>query len=440
MAEELSERRSLPRPSPPPLPRRVTGEQVLAAPSPVHTVSIVVPVYQGERTLEALVAEIEPLVSIQKTAKGRDYRVVEVILVHDGAVDGSHRVMKELASRHSFVRLIWLSRNYGQHPATLAGMASSTAEWVATLDEDGQQDPRDVSAMLDAALEERAPLVYASPTNAPPHGWLRNLLSAQAKWMFRWALGHQQLGRFNSFRLIDGEIARSLAAYCGSEVYLDVALAWVVRASAACPVRLRDERGRRSGYTFRRLSAHLWRMFLTSGTRPLRLISIIGCLAIVAGVVISAYVTWYRVTARVPVQGWTSLIIVVCIFFGLTLFSLGIIAEYLGITLSMAMGKPLYLMVSQPAHKDEPRADRAGGLSRGSGGSRAVADALLQGAAPSVTSGAVSRRTPYTAAGIRSSRTITSARNSTKYTCRNRIATMIAASSTAAFANVSATV
>lgn len=331
------------------------AQHAISDPAPIDTVSVVVPVYQGERTLEALVVEIEPLCNPQRTPAGRSYRVAELILVHDGAVDQSHVVMEELADRFPFIRLIWLSRNFGQHPATLAGMASSTADWVITLDEDGQQDPRDIGSLLDTAFDQRAPLVYAQPNNEPPHGWLRNTLSAQAKWLFKWTLGNRLIGRFNSFRLIDGEIARSLAAYCGSEVYLDVALSWVVRASASCPVTLREERGRPSGYNFRRLFAHLWRMFLTSGTRPLRLISMIGCVSMVVGIAISVYVAWYRLTARIPVQGWTSLTIVICLFSGLILFSLGIIAEYLGITLSMAMGKPLYLIVSQPSHRDQKR-------------------------------------------------------------------------------------
>jgi polyisoprenyl-phosphate glycosyltransferase len=315
------------------------------------SISIVVPVYQGERTLAALVGEIEPLIAPQTTPKGRPFRVLEIIFVHDGAIDASHRVMEELADRHTFIRLIWLSRNFGQHPATLAGMASSAAEWVVTIDEDGQQNPRDIGALLDVAFDVDVPLVYAQPTNRPPHGWVRNLFSAQIKWIFVKMLGNRYIGRFNSFRLIDGEIARSLAAYCGSEVFLDVALSWVVRESAPCPVLLREERGRRSGYTYRRLFEHMWRLLLTSGTKPLRLISAAGCLAILAGLATSAFVLWTKLTSGVPVQGWTSLIVLVCLFSGLILFSLGVIAEYVGITLRMAMGRPLYLIVSRPRQK-----------------------------------------------------------------------------------------
>ena len=325
---------------------------------PVHAMSLVVPVYQGERTLEALVAEVEPLVAGAATPGGRRFQVAELIFVHDGAVDGSHRVMEALARRHGFVRLIWLSRNYGQHPATLAGMASSAAEWVVTLDEDGQQNPADIGAMLDVALNEGVPLVYAQATNEPPHGWLRNFFSATVKWLFVRMLGNRLIGRFNSFRLMDGEIARSLAAYCGSEVFLDVALSWVVRESAPCPVSLRDERGRRSGYTYKRLFEHMWRMLLTSGTKPLRLISMLGGLSVVLGLAISAFALYEKLTTHVPVQGWTSLTVLVCLFSGVILFALGVIAEYVGVTLRMAMGRPLYLIVSKPSHKERDRAPR----------------------------------------------------------------------------------
>jgi len=310
------------------------------------SVSVVVPVYQGERTLEALVTEIEPLTHAQRTPGGLPFQVRELIFVHDDAIDRSDVVMEQLASRYPFIRLIWLSRNYGQHPATLAGMASSTGDWIVTMDEDGQQNPAEIGALLDTAIASDASLVYGMPTNQAPHGRLRNAASSAAKWIFTRLLGNAMLGRFNSFRLIDGQIARSLAAFCGSQVYLDVALAWVVRKSAACPVRLREERGRPSGYTFRKLLSHLWRMFLTSGTKPLRLISIIGCVSIVAGVVFSGVVLWERYTTSIPVQGWTSLVIALCIFSGLILFALGVIAEYVGLSLTMAMGKPLYLTIA----------------------------------------------------------------------------------------------
>jgi polyisoprenyl-phosphate glycosyltransferase len=320
-----------------------------------NTISVVIPVYQGEKTLEALVAELEPHTHLQKSPGGRWYQIIEVIMVHDGARDASDVVMKSLADHYSFVVPIWLSRNYGQHPATLAGITCSAADWVATLDEDGQQDPGDLGRFLDMALQDGAQLVYAKPTNAPPHGALRNALSKLAKKFFVNVLGFKAVGEFNSYRLIDGEIARSLSAFCGHGVYLDVALAWVVSQTAHCPAALREERERPSGYNLRKLVAHFWRLVLTSGTQPLRLVAFGGLFSMVGGFALVLYALIGKLTGRVPIPGWTSLLIVVSVFSGAILFSLGIISEYLGIVVKMALGKPTYMMVSRSIRQPESR-------------------------------------------------------------------------------------
>ena len=312
------------------------------------SISIVIPVFSGATTLPAVVAEIEPYTRPGVTPGGRSFRVTELILVHDGAVDASDQIMEELRARFSFVSLIWLSRNYGQHPATLAGMASTSSEWVVTMDEDGQHDPRCLGEMLDRAVLESAQTVYGIPSNAPPHGPLRNAASGLAKVLFVLLLDPSGLGTFSSFRLVSGEIARSLAAYCGSNVYLDVALSWVVARTARVPVAMRNIGERPSGYTYSRLFTHFWRLVVSSGTRPLRLIALIGSLSILAAGGLAAYALWEKLTQRVPIQGWTSIVIAICLFSGLILFSLGVISEYLGVAINMAMGKPLFLVVSKP--------------------------------------------------------------------------------------------
>jgi undecaprenyl-phosphate 4-deoxy-4-formamido-L-arabinose transferase len=327
------------------------GSEPAAAPELQH-LSVVVPVYQGERTLDLLLAEIEPLTKPQPTPRGRPFQVTEVVLVNDGAIDRSHDVMESLASRFPFVVLVWLSRNFGQHPATLAGMAATSADWVATLDEDGQQNPAELGGLLDAALDRNVPLVYARPLNEPSHGPLRNTLSALAKVLSAVVVGNPGVAHFNSFRLVRGDIARTLAAYCGHGVYLDVALSWIVERDATCPVTLRPDRVRASGYTLGKLVAHFGRLLLTAGTRPLRIISILGSLSILLGMGLSAVIVWARLRHQIPVQGYTSLIVVICFFSGVILFSLGIIAEYLALTLTTAMGRPLYVTVSRPRRGD----------------------------------------------------------------------------------------
>jgi undecaprenyl-phosphate 4-deoxy-4-formamido-L-arabinose transferase len=313
-----------------------------------HRVSIVVPVYAGEQTLPALMAEIAPLTQTQTTRHGHQFVVNEVLLVHDCGPNQSDKTLEALTAEYPFVQAIWLSKNYGQHAATLAGMASATGNWVVTIDEDRQQDPADIAAMLDHALALSLQVVYAKPSNAPPHGWLRNMLSGTAKAISTRLLGNDAIGHFNSFRLVEGEIARTLAAYCGNGVYLDVGLFWIAGRVGHCPVMLRSEMERRSSYSYLKLIGHFWRLVLTTGTRPLRLITIMGFSSMVLAILVALYAVVARFYGLVPVQGWTSLLIVVAFFSGSILASLGVIAEYLAVTMGIVMGKPLYVVCTKP--------------------------------------------------------------------------------------------
>lgn len=320
-----------------------------AAPAP-HQVSVVVPVYQGERTLPGLLDEIAALVVPGTTPGGQPFVVSEVLLVHDHGPDASAAVIRDLAARHPVVRPVWLSRNFGQHAATLAGMASAGGEWIVTLDEDGQHDPADIPVLLDAALSARADVVYAASTNPPSHGALRNAASRGSKALVARTLGRREAPLYQSYRLVLGETGRSVAAYAGAGVFLDVALGWVAARVTTAPVALRDEGDRSSGYSLRTLFSHFWRMVLSSGTRLLRMVSILGGLFALGGVALATvFVVQRLMGANTDVQGWTSTTVIVLLSTGAILFSLGVIAEYLGVAVNMAMGKPLYVIVSDPA-------------------------------------------------------------------------------------------
>lgn len=315
-----------------------------------HRVSVVVPVYQGERTLGGLLSEIVPLTALQISPGGHPYLVSEVLLVHDNGPDDSARTIRELAAEYPFVRPIWLSKNFGQHAATIAGMASSGGEWIVTMDEDGQHDPAAIGSMLDQAMTSQSTIVYAKPTNAPPHGPFRNRASTTAKWILSKMFAGSHSPDYQSYRLILGSVGRGVAAYSGSGVYLDVAMGWVAGRTSTVPVALRTEGDRTSGYSTRRLVSHFWRMILSSGTRGLRIVSLIGVGFAVIGALLAVFILVSRLTGHVGTQGWASTIVVVLFGSGAILLSLGIIAEYIGVSVNMAMGKPAYMIVSDPAN------------------------------------------------------------------------------------------
>ena len=321
---------------------------LMRAPDHVVGVSVVIPVYAGATTLPSLIEELAALHPEAISPSGIRFRVTEAVLVWDRGPGGADQTIRQLAAAHDWVRPVWLSRNFGQHPPTLAGMSSASGEWIVTMDEDGQHDPAYIGAMLDRAYEQGAQLVYASPTNAPPHGWVRNSGSAFAKWMFKRLVGDSDFESFHSYRLILGEVGRSVAAYTGPGVYLDVALSWIVSSATTYPVPMRDEGRPASNYSMARLISHFGRMVLSSGTRPLAIVSGIGLTCFAVGIVYSIWVLVRLLLGTEVPAGWASSFVATMVIGGLILFSLGIIAQYIRAATNMSMGKPLYIVVRDP--------------------------------------------------------------------------------------------
>lgn len=328
--------------------------------SRTHQISVVIPVYRAAATLPALFEEIARLHDEFVTEGGHRARVAELLLVHDNGPDNSDEVMRKLAAEHDWVRPVWLSRNFGQHAATMAGMASSGGDWIVTMDEDGQHDPAYIGAMLDSAMAARATVVYADPVNKPPHGFLRNTASRGSKRIVDFLTKGNHAGLYHSYRLVLGEIGRSIAAYAGAGVYLDVALGWVADDVTTCPVRLRQEGDRPSGYKTRTLLSHFWRMVLTSGTGLLRFVSLLGVTMAAIGFLYATIIAVSRIFGGIDVPGWTTVMVVMLIGIGAVLFSLGVVAEYIGVAVNMAMGKPLFLVTADKStgplsYPPEPR-------------------------------------------------------------------------------------
>lgn len=310
-------------------------------------VSVVIPVYRGEQSLTVVVDELTGI--DMRTPGGREFTLREIILVDDNGPDDSARVISELVdARPGFVTPIWLSRNYGQHAATLAGMEAATGDWVVTMDEDGQHDPSSIGVFLDAALDADAQIVYGKQDGSTSRGKLRDFTSAGAKWLFRVWLAPGVVPTFSSFRLVSGDIAREAARVAAHGMYLDVALAWISRPAVYAKNAERGEL-RSSGYSTRKLIAHFWRLVLSSGTRALRVVGAIGIGFAAISAVMAVVITIGRLTGAVSAPGWASMIVALLFCTGLILLALTVIAEYLGMVLNATIGRPLYVKLNAPA-------------------------------------------------------------------------------------------
>lgn len=315
-------------------------------------VSVVVPVYSGEKYLERLVEEVHAL-KRSWSAEGSPVNLVELILVDDAAIDNSGEIADRLSVTYPWVMSIHLSRNFGQHAATIGGILHSSGDWIVTLDEDLQHPPDRIEEMLLRAALKNDDVIYAQPQSRAVHGkvW-RDGSSRSLKRLMEWLTGTPTLRLVNSFRLMRGSVARATASVCTHNTYFDIALTWFTQNMSSIEMPMQDERFSstgESGYNLKKLIQHAQKMLFSSQLRFLSIGLWIGFTLFLLSVAASVYFFGVRVFTpeAIQVQGWTSLFIAVCASAGLISAMLGICLQYLSTLVLKAHGRPTFFTIDR---------------------------------------------------------------------------------------------
>jgi len=294
-------------------------------------ISVVIPVYNSEQTLAALVKRLQPVLEAEAT----EY---ELVLVNDGSVDQSWDIIRELSDKNPWLRGINLMRNYGQHNALLCGIRSARYEIIATMDDDLQNPPEEVPKLL-KKLDEGYDIVYGTPQKEQ-HGFWRDMASQVTKLVLKSTMDVQVARNVSAFRAFRSNVRNAFADYQGPFVSIDVLLTWGTTRFAAVPVRYDQRREGLSNYTFKKLLTHALNMMTGFSTAPLRLASVVGFGFSLFGFCVLVYVIGRYLIEGSSVPGFPFLAAVISIFSGVQLFSLGIIGEYLARIYYRSMSRP----------------------------------------------------------------------------------------------------
>jgi len=306
-------------------------------------ISVIVPVYFGEKTLPDLVKRLEVVL-------GEAADQYEIILVNDGSTDHSWEVISELAQKFSTVRGINLMRNFGQHNALLAGIRSASFDLCVTMDDDLQHDPALIPVLL-AKLEEGYDVVYGSPL-AEKHGLWRDLASVITKATLATVMNAASARHVSALRIFYTRLRDAFEQYNGPAVSIDVLLTWGTSRFGYVEVKHEKRMIGESHYTFRKLVTHALNLMTGFSTIPLRISTGLGFTFILFGIVIFLYVFIRYLIQGGAVPGFTFLASTVTIFSGVQLFVLGIMGEYLARMHFRLMDKPPYVIKTITDRKD----------------------------------------------------------------------------------------
>ena len=295
--------------------------------------SIVVPVFRSEKTLNELVNRITNSISDKS---------VEIILIDDASGDGTWTTICSIARQNSMVTGIRLGRNSGQHGALLAGVRAAKFQTVVTLDDDLQNPPEEINKLIDA-LVPGVDVVYGVSTDVKQN-FYRRASSKLVRKFFASSLGFNSAVSMSSFRTFRTALREGFNTALGPNVSLDALLTWSTTRFTVVEVKHDERKVGDSHYTFRKLVRFMIDMATGYSALPLRLASALGFLTISFGAVLLVYVIGRPIITGERVQGFPMLASTIVIFSGVQIFLLGILGEYIGRMHFRVMNKPTYMV------------------------------------------------------------------------------------------------
>lgn len=308
-------------------------------------ISIVIPCYQSEHTIEQVVLELEQALSQRIEV---DW---EIILVSDASPDNVYAVIQKMAKQNPRIKGINFSKNFGQHAAILAGFRVAKGEVVVTLDDDGQTPASAIYDLIDK-LDEGYDVVFAR-YDEKKHSAFRNWGSNVNLYMMETLIGKPKGLVANSYMALQRFLVEEIIRYQNAFPYIaGLIFRSSVHAADVLVAHKEREQGR-SGYTLGKLLKLWLNGFTAFSVQPLRLGIYLGAISAFFGFVYGIYTIIDKFIHPQMPMGYASTMAVLLFMGGLILMILGLIGEYVGRIYICINQSPQYVIKDRVNLDDE---------------------------------------------------------------------------------------
>jgi dolichol-phosphate mannosyltransferase len=291
-------------------------------------------VFNNESTLDALCSRLHA------TLDGGDY---EVLLINDGSQDGSLAALKRLASANARLRVISLSRNFGQHPAIAAALDHASGDVVVLMDADLEDQPEQIPALVRALDEGSCDIVYTTKSGEAREG-MRGLTSDFYHAIFSRIVGVSLPRNLGTFRVFTRKVLDALRQFPERHVLYGPLMFFIGFQYLIVPAE-RGTRPGRSSYTFAKRLRMAVNSLVTYSDLPPKFFAIVGLLMAVLPLVYGAVIVgqYFVIGRRLP-PGLTIVVLLVCFLSGVIMLAVGILGLYIFRIFQEVLARPRYLV------------------------------------------------------------------------------------------------
>lgn len=285
-------------------------------------ISCVIPCYRSENTIGIVIDRI--IKTIEKDGR-YDY---EIICINDYSPDGTMNTLRGLAEKNDKIKVVNLSRNFGQHGAVMAGFHYVTGDIIVCMDDDGENPPENMFMLIDKLDEgyDWATAKYVEEKRSP----IRSLGTKISFEMSTRLVGKPRNIDINSYSAFKRFIADEVIKYENPYPFVHGLMLRVTRniANVEMPRAERLEGG--SGYTMKKLLSLWMNGFTAFSEKPLRVASYIGVLAAIVGFISGIVVIVRKIMMPEIAAGYSSMMAALLFLFGIIMMFMGMLGEYIG--------------------------------------------------------------------------------------------------------------
>jgi undecaprenyl-phosphate 4-deoxy-4-formamido-L-arabinose transferase len=298
-------------------------------------VSIVVPVF-NEASL------IEELVSRLKVVCEKLNQSYEIVIIDDGSSDGSYEKLKEIRSNESALRIVKLTRNFGQQAAVLAGFRISSGDIIVQLDSDLQNPPEEIPKLLNAMSDD---IDMVTTIHRKRRDGIFRVLGSQCLLKIGQALfGDSVKLNLSSFRAIRRSVVEKIESCKDRSRYMAVLMSWMGLPSNEIEVEHHERKKGNTKYSILNLLKLSWDLVTGYSSFPLRMVTYMGLFGAFLGFLMMAFLLFQRVVNGILIEGFVVLLAVFAFFAGVQLLSIGFLGEYLGRVHHQIQERPDYIV------------------------------------------------------------------------------------------------
>jgi len=303
---------------------------------------LVVPCYNEEEGLEHAARVMRDKVR-RLVAEGQISGKSKIMFVNDGSRDGTWKIISGLCKEDAVFCGICFSRNYGHQSAILSGMleAAKHADMAVTIDADLQQDIEALDQFI-ACYQRGCEVVYGVRNNRDTDGFFKKM-TATGFYKLMGLLGCNVMQNHADYRLLSKAALQALMEYKEVNLFLRGLIPTMGFPSDVVYFDVKKREAGHSKYTLKKMLALAVDGITSMSTRPLRMITVWGFLVSMFSMVmiVVCLVDWM---IGKNVQGYTTTLVVSLLMGGLTIFSLGVVGEYVGKIYTETKARPRYII------------------------------------------------------------------------------------------------